>query len=173
MYYNLINDKETISVCKEWREKYQLDRENEDIWNMSHKCCSEVKILQLQWKILHRIYPTGTLLLKMKLKESEECEFCNERDTITHFFASCPVSKKVWHEAETKISSHLGKIFKLSETIIIFGLLYDEHLEKKDINFINKMCLIGKLTISKYKFRKTGIIEMFFENELRIRGLIE
>ena len=146
--------------------------ENPDIWTMSYKSISEVKIRQLQWKILHKIYPTGTLLFKMKLKDQDNCEFCNERDTLIHFFSSCQVSKQLWYEAEKKISSYLGKIFKLSEKIIIFGLLCCESFSQKDVNYINKVCLIGKLSISKYKFYRTGKIELVFENELRIRGLL-
>ena len=171
MYFNLINKSEILSICKEWRDKYQIDKQTSDVWNISHKCCSEVKLRQLQWKILHKIYPTNTLLSKMKIKEHEECDFCSERDDITHFFASCPVSRKVWSEAEKKIGCYLGKIFKLSEKIIIIGLLGSENLSNKDIDYINKVCLIGKMTISKYKFHKTGNIELTFENELRIRGL--
>ena len=171
MYYSLINENDVLSMCKEWRDNYQIEMENSDIWNMSHKTSSEVKIRQLQWKILHKIYPTCTLLFKMKLKEHENCEFCNERDTLIHFFSSCQVSKKLWYEAEKKISSYLGKIFNLSEKMIIFGLLRCESLSQKDVNYINKVCLVGKLSISKFKFHKTGRIELVFENELRIRGL--
>ena len=65
----------------------------------------------------------------------------------------------------------MGNIFKLSEKIVIIGLLGSENLSNKDIDYINKVCLIGKMTISKYKFHKTGNIELTFENELRIRGL--
>ena len=107
----------------------------------------------------------------MKIKEQEQCDFCFERDDITHFFANCPVSKKVWSEAEKKISCYLGNIFKLSEKIIIIGLWGSENLSSKDIDYINKVCLTGKMTISKYKFHKIGNIELNFENELRMRGL--
>ena len=172
MYYSLINKKDVLSLCKEWRDDYQIEMENSDIWTMSYKSISEVKIRQLQWKILHKIYPTGTLLFKMKLKDQDNCEFCNERDTLIHFFSTCQVSKRLWCEAEKKISSYLGKIFKLSEKIIIFGLLCCESFSQGDVNYINRVCLIGKLSISKYKFYRTGNIELVFENELRIRGLV-
>ena len=171
MYFNLINKNEIISICKEWRDRYQINKETSDVWIMSHKCCSEVKLRQLQWKILHKIYPTNALLFKMKIKDKEECDFCNEKDDLTHFFASCPVSKKVWCEAEKKISCYLGNVFKLCEKIIIIGLMSSENLSNKDIYYINKICLIGKMTISKYKFHKTGNIALTFENELRMRGL--
>ena len=86
MYFNLINKSEILSICKEWRDKYQIDEQTSDVWNISHKCCSEVKLRQLQWKILHKIYPTNTLLSKMKIKEHEECDFSSEKDDITLFF---------------------------------------------------------------------------------------
>ena len=172
MYFKLINKSETLSINREWRETYDIDKENTKLWSMSHECSSEIKLRQLQWKILHRIYPTNTLLFKMKIKVSEECDFCNERDTIIHFFACCPVSKIVWHEAEKKISCCVGKIFKLSEKIIIFGIEGWDNFSNKDIKFINNVCLVGKMTISKYKFKKSAPIDLMFENELRIRGLL-
>ena len=113
----------------------------------------------------------GTFLFRMKIKDKENCEFCDERDTLIHFFANCAVSKKLWSEAEKKISSYLGKIFKLSEKIIIFGLFCSESLSQKEVKYINEICLVGKLSISKFKFHKTGKIEIIFENELRTRGL--
>ena len=170
-YYSLINKKDVLSMCKAWRDYYQIDKENSDVWTLSHKSSTEIKIRQLQWKILHKIYPTGTLLFKMKIKDGENCGFCDERDTLIHFFANCAVSKKLWSEAEKKISSYLGQIFKLSEKIIIFGLLCCESLSQKEVKYINEICLVGKLSISKFKFHKTGRIELTFENELRIRGL--
>ena len=172
MYFKLINKSEILSINREWRETYDIDKENTKLWSMSHECSSEVKLRQLQWKILHRIYPTNTLLFKMKIKVSEECDFCNERDTIIHFFACCPVSKIVWHEAEKKICCYVGKIFKLSEKIIIFGIEGWDNFSNKDIKFINNICLVGKMTISKYKFKKSAPIDLMFENELRFRGLL-
>ena len=127
--------------------------------------------MQLQWKILHRIYPTGTLLFKMKMKDNEECYSCSVRDTIPHFFANCFISRKLWDEAEKKVSSYLGKVFKFNEKNIIIGLLPCDNFSQIEIQFINNVCLIGKLTISKFKFQRVGNILILFENELRIRGI--
>jgi len=40
-----------------------------------------------QYKILHRILSTNSLLFKCKLKETQLCNFCNEtKETILHLF---------------------------------------------------------------------------------------
>ena len=121
-FLKLINEKQTLSICKEWRDSYNVEEENTNVWSVSRNCTSEIRLIQLQWKILHRIYPTGTLLYKMKIKDKEECDFCGERDTIPHFFAKCPLSQKLWIEAERKVSSYLGKIIKFEEKIILLGI---------------------------------------------------
>ena len=36
----------------------------EEHWLSAFNCCKETRLQALQWKILHNIYPTGTLLKK-------------------------------------------------------------------------------------------------------------
>ena len=170
-YFKLISEKQTLSICKEWRDSYNVEEGNSNVWSISFSCTSEVRLIQLQWKILHRIYPTGTLLFKMKLKDKEDCDFCGERDTIPHFFAKCPLSQKLWFEAEKIVSSNLGKIFKFEEKIILLGIWFRDNYHQKELKYINQVCLIGKLTISKFKFHKVGNIVLCLENELSERGL--
>ena len=105
MYFNLINKNEIISICKEWRDRYQINKETSDVWIMSHKCCSEVKLRQLQWKILHRIYPTNTLLFKMKIKDKEECDFCNEKDDLIHFLLAVQSRKRFGVRLKRKLAA--------------------------------------------------------------------
>ena len=107
----------------------------------------------------------------MKIKDKEECDFCGERDTIPHFFANCPLSQKLWIEAERKVSSYLGKIIKFEEKIILLGIWCKDYYCQNELRYINRVCLIGKSTISKFKFHKIGNIILSFENELRERGL--
>ena len=45
-------------------------------WLMSFKCTQETRLRVLQWKILHKIYPTAILLNKMGVTTNDQCEFC-------------------------------------------------------------------------------------------------
>ena len=86
VFYEIIQDNTTESVRQDWRDLYILSENDPDIWCLPRECCSETKLLELQWKILHNIYPTGTLLKKMKIRNNDLCPFCGEIDSLAHFF---------------------------------------------------------------------------------------
>ena len=78
----------------------------------------EVKLIVLQWKILHRIYPTNYLLNKMKIKQTNICEHCNMNsiDTIEIFFYDCGKIKVLWKAIESEIN------LTITEHLAIFGV---------------------------------------------------
>ena len=94
-YYNMINHKHVVSVISKYRTEFLIEEHDSLVWQIAPCCSSEVKLIQLQWKILHNIYPTGSLLYKMKIRPTENCEFCGEYDSLSHFFANCLIAKRV------------------------------------------------------------------------------
>jgi len=52
-----------------------------------------------QYKVLHRILSTNSLLFKCKLKETQLYNFCNEaKETILHLFWECNFVKGLWFQ---------------------------------------------------------------------------
>ena len=98
----------------------------------------------------------------MKIKESNTCDFCTCEDFIEHFFVYCEKVKPVWIEIEKQLMTMLNKPFKLSIIDKLIGL----KSSKKDLsvtekNIINHAILIGKITISKYRYgMRFNIIDM-------------
>ena len=171
--YELIMDDKTESVKTEWRVNYNLDENDQRLWRMAYECCSETKLLELQFKILHNIFGTGYLRHKMRLIETNSCFFCMEIDTLFHFFVTCPVAKQVWEEADKLISVLSGRKTVLTERIKIFGIFESDSTYSVDLRLqINRILLVCKKVISKYKFEKEGNIKVLLENQLRFRGLI-
>ena len=173
-YYNMINKKKVASIITEFRIKFSQEECDPFIWTVASSCTSEVKLIQLQWKILHNIYPTGTLLHKMKIRSTENCESCGERDSLSHFFVFCSIAKKIWKEAEMFIYNLTGIKICLDEKRVILGILKDDRISfstQKALNLINRVILIGKHTISKYKVNNIGNPIIFFEKELWVRNL--
>ena len=163
----------TESFKEAWRNTYLLNAEDPSIWCVSRECCSETKLLELQWKILHGIYPTGVLLNKMKIKCNDLCDFCGEIDSISHFFVSCRIIVPVWEEANKVISSYIGKSFTLSERDKIIGILSSDYdFENESRTKVNKIILVCKKVISKFKYEKAGNIRLLLENQLSFRGLL-
>ena len=173
-FYNIINEKSVVSIKSEYRDLFSIEEHDPFVWQISLSCTSEIKLIQLQWKILHNIYPTGTLLHKMKIKQTENCDFCGQRDTLIHFFFHCAESRKIWKKAESYVYNKTGVRINFDEKRVIIGILNDDSIHpctKQSLNIINKVILIGKHTISKFKFDRNGCPIILFEKEIWIRNL--
>ena len=170
-YYNLIRHRQVKKIKQEWVEQFSLDINQASIWLLPHECTSEVKLIHLQWRILHDIYPTGTLLKKWKWEVSENCKFCGLRDSLIHFFAQCPLARRVWREASKIVSSKVGRVINFRDNDVLLGFLDDYPSDMTTRKFLNLVCLVGKHTISKFKYESTGDILLCFERELSIRNM--
>ena len=59
-----------------WKNKLDIDI-TEQVWNIPILSTKESRLRELQWKILHNIYPTNILLLKMELANNNRCALCD------------------------------------------------------------------------------------------------
>ena len=124
----------------------------------------------LLWKILHRIYPTNDILVKMKIKDSSKCDRCNDIDSLEHLFYTCEHAQKVWKNIEYTIQIRLKANFKLSEEIVMLGY-HNKNTEKEISRKINLILAIGKSTISKSRYRQNQNILHILESETAMRNI--
>ena len=68
-----------------WMHKYGFHIGKQH-WKIAHESTKEQRLRLLHWKILHDIYPIDILLNKMKIKESNKCNCCEEINYLEHFF---------------------------------------------------------------------------------------
>ena len=160
-----------ISALNYWeKEIINFDKTDNMIWMRSFLCTSEAYLRALQWKIIHRIYPSGTVAKRMKIRETDICKFCPEVDTLAHFFHGCQVVKLLWNEVERAIEQITGKFLPITQEIALFGL----DLPDREANIdVNKIILVAKATISKAKYHDItyrGILPLY-ERELVIRKM--
>ena len=80
--------------------------------------------------------------------------------------------EKIWKEAENVIFKLTNEVIPLNEKIIMVGLSNDDPLKKGIKTVVNKVCLIGKFTISKFRAINKGNILIMFEKELLLRKMI-
>ena len=60
---------------------------------MAQRCTKSTKLIEFQFKLLHRRIPTNDFLLKIGRKENDNCTFCNNSsETLIHLFWSCHVT---------------------------------------------------------------------------------
>ena len=153
-----------------WRMKLQFEI-SQDTWLLPRITTKEVRLRELQWKIMHNLYPTNILLKKMGICRSENCNYCQEAlDTLQHFYYECPLSKILWKYVERKVCFTMRKTITFSVTEILFGVQDVCGCSKRDVMLINHFVLIGKMCISKLKKSNLTIpLDILFELECDLR----
>ena len=148
-----------------WANKLGLQL-TDNIWGLAKNVTKEIRLKELNWKILHNIYATNIMLHKMKYRTNNKCCLCpNKIDFIEHFFYDCLKVKQFWNYIEYYIQRKIGTRPKLMMKGVL--LAYDNPNTKKENNRINHIILIGKMCISI--FRKTGCktpLNIIFENQI-------
>ena len=61
------------------------------------QCTKNTKLIEFHFKLFHRRLATNNFLFKIKLKENENCTFCqNAPETLIHLFWTCQKTSKLW-----------------------------------------------------------------------------
>ena len=156
-------------VCAFWQRKLGFEVNNK-VWTRPSLATKEIRLKELQWKILHNIYPTNILLSKMRIVDDNKCSICGiEVDFIEHFFYNCIPVRQFWEKVQHYISGLTGITTTLTLHDVLFGL-QNEH--SNIFNRINEIILIGKMCISIAKKTKSSTpIFVIFENQLSIRKI--
>ena len=161
--YHLLISKDT-SMCGPafWKRKYNTDVTNRFLTAV--QATKETRLRIMNFKILHNIWPTNILLKRMKLKPSENCEKCNVKDYIEHFFFHCKQIRSLWHYVKTFIINETGCIIKIDEQTALLGIDDTTHpnVNKNDISTINRILLLAKVCISKFRYGQQRNINDIF-----------
>ena len=80
---------------------------------MAQRCTKSTKLIEFQFKLLHRRIPTNDFLLKIGRKENDNCTFCNNSsETLIHLFWSCHVTSSFWKSVTDWLQNALPLIGK-------------------------------------------------------------
>ena len=78
----------------DWKESYLLPFE----------ITKSTKLIEFQFKLLHKRLPTNSYLYKIKIKNSESCTFCKtQKEDIIHLFWHCERVASLWNRIEIMI----------------------------------------------------------------------
>ena len=62
------------------------------------KCTKRTRLVEFQFKFLHRQISTNDFLTKIGIKDNPDCSFCNkELEKLTHLFWSCSKVTTFWN----------------------------------------------------------------------------
>ena len=102
-YSILLNKKATLPIKAhlKWNE-YLHEEISLDDWKLIHSLpfseTKDSKLITLQFRIIHRIFYTNVALMKFKIIEHEDCNFCSaSKETIMHALWECTHVQTVWN----------------------------------------------------------------------------
>jgi exonuclease III len=82
----------------------------------------ETKLQDVQFKILHNIYPTLRHLYKYKIKDNDKCPSCLVTDDLKHTIFDCSIVKQTWQNFVTILNTtYKINIPDLTYETILFG----------------------------------------------------
>ena len=94
------------------------------IYLLPIKATREIKLTMFQYKIIHRILPTNSLLHKMKKVASPSCPFCpSEHQTLWHLLINCEQASSFWNRFQEWYSTSSNTKLLLSELEVMFGII--------------------------------------------------
>lgn len=92
------------TVQSSWRRDLAID-DIRPYFRLLTRLRLPASFLSFQWRLLHRLIPTGHYLFKRNIVESEQCSRCDDpSDTLNHFFFGCPRARLVWDELGLRLN---------------------------------------------------------------------
>ena len=149
LYFVFLKSKEVMpSCCKAWGERIHTTL-NTDEWKkiflLPKVTVCDTRILDMQFKVVHRCYATNSIISKWDATKSNICDICNQKANIIHNFVSCPPVMDFWISVMIWFS-HIYYMEVPNYTIddIIFG----------KFKFVKDDCLNHIILYTKYLIHK-------------------
>ena len=125
------------------------------IYSLPFRVTKEIKLAIFQYKIIHNILCTNSLLYKMKKINSPDCPFCINTDhTILHLFVNCPLASSFWSEFINWYHLCCKKKPTLTKSEIVYGVLH---------NFTSCLTLNHLILLGKHFLYKSALNEARYQ----------
>lgn len=163
MYKCLVSQEQITSASfRKWSkgiDNIKVDNEHEwqEMCSRTFSSSRETKLQSLQYKLLNRIVPCGVHLKQIRIRDTDECNYCQSRDTIVHFFCQCQQVCAFWNKVCTWFRQTVDLYLdRLSQKEFLFGLSKDCHRSKVINSILMQICF--------YIFRQ----KLFHQSELSL-----
>ena len=167
IYSSLAEESEPPLCVGIWKRKFGIDI-TKPYWDNIFQL-KEIRLREISWKICHNIYPTSIMLHRMQLAPSNLCRYCNNVDFIEHFFFHCQAINQLWNEIKNDILICFNVNIRMSEQIVLFGVLNIEGASRSDVSLINQLLAIGRMSISKFKYGRSRNLIEIYESDCALR----
>jgi len=177
------------AICK-WNEIFTIQKEDwTNIFLTPYLTFKGVFYQCFQYKIIHRIIACRDWLSTLKVIDSPSCLYCDDKDTILHFFVYCPLVTQFWNSFMLWWNKLVSACASLDEIIIIFGVkidgetaitfnyclilakhfIYTKRLTKSPIDFYSFLPFLKSKLMEEYDYyMNNSQLDTF----MRTRGLV-
>ena len=108
---------------------------------------NDFKLRNFQYKLLHRILPTNMFLVKIGIKYSDLCNFCNNAtDSILHYIWLCPIIKVFWQQVIVLLPRNLWNT-NVSIELNKRNTVFNTNIEEFPLEIIHFILLFTKYYI--------------------------
>ena len=146
-----IKDQELWEYACRWYTKLELDIgiderqlvNYEKLFRNIKKTTKIVKFGDFQYRLLLGKIFTNDTLYRWKIKDKNECEYCNEKQTAVHLFVHCTVAKSIW--------ARLSNFLMVENSIWNDQNIMENLVHQKPTHIINFIVLVVKQYIYRCK----------------------
>ena len=115
----------TPNCIKTWFDKYFIDFSEvkwKHLFILARSISLNTKLIEFQFKILHRVYPTDSYVSNFDRTVSKTCRHCHVDSNIPHLFVDCIKVNDFWKALQIWIHNIDQLLPVLSTADIIFGI---------------------------------------------------
>ena len=160
--YTLQLDESTPTAQRRWEaEGFDFGRNWGRIYSMPFRISTSTKLQSLQYRILHRYWPTRRYLCIRKVVDDPFCESCGEIETLEHCLFHCTEVQYFWNELVEVLNSKLPRYrhVVLALRDVIFGGLTNSSI-------VNMILLVAKQFVLQQRYHDGALSVVIFRQHL-------
>ena len=130
------------SCIKSWFDKWGIlftQEKWEYVFNLPYTLTQDTKLLELQAKIIHRTYATDSFVSNFDKSVCPDCQYCNTKNDISHWFVTCVKVKSFWKLFINWYNKSMQKKYTCDMMQILFGYCEPDSLCINDCLLLAKM----------------------------------
>ena len=158
-----------LEISQKWEIDLTVNVDTDEVQQsikLFLKTTRNMYLWDIQYKLWHARVATNSKLYQMNIKNTENCEYCQQRETNVHAFILCERSQRFWREVSIFLARLGYRNFRLEHKIIILGDTNKDLLFKLIIIMGKKVIYQTRGTRNQFSMRHLErILEIERESE--------
>lgn len=130
------------------------------VYALPFKITTSTKLQSLQYRILHRYWPTRKYLCIRKIVDDPFCDHCGEIETLEHCLFGCTEVEAFWVELRETLNAICDFRIRLTSFDVIFG-------STRYMDIINFIILIAKQFVLQQRYHDGLLTVNIFRHRLQ------